>query len=74
MELVSALGKNFTDHYDSIGLDWRRYAGAKVLQIEGIDAYAYVDHIASTVSGNYIDHGVRVNSVFSQYQLISGTW
>jgi hypothetical protein len=37
-----------------------------------MDPYAYVDLIARTVSGNYLDHGVRVNSVFTSYR-ISGT-
>ena len=34
-----------------------------------MDAYAYADLIASTESGNYLDHGVRVNSVFSSYRI-----
>lgn len=72
VEFVSLLGSNFTGFFDSIGFDWKRLAGAKILSIEGQDPYAYVDHIASTVSGNYLDHGVRVNSVFSSYR-ISGT-
>ena len=33
-----------------------------------MDAYAYADLIASTNSSNYLDHGVRVNSVFSGYK------
>ena len=37
--------------------------------IAGRDAYAYADLIASTQSGNYLDHGVRVNSVFSSYRI-----
>jgi hypothetical protein len=44
-------------------------AGAKVLEIEGQDPYTYVDHIARTVSGNFLDHGVRVNSVFTSYRI-----
>ncbi|KAF9011868.1 hypothetical protein BDQ17DRAFT_793629 [Cyathus striatus] len=72
VEFISQLGSNFTDFFDSIKFDWKRLAGAKVLSIEGMDPYAYVDTIASTVSGNYLDHGVRVNSVFSSYR-ISGT-
>lgn len=42
-----------------------------MLQIGGMDAYDYVDYIASTVSGNFLDHGVRVNSVFSGYRISS---
>ena len=40
-----------------------------MLEIGGLDAYAYADLIASTETGNYLDHGVRVNSVFSSYRI-----
>ncbi|KAF9467146.1 hypothetical protein BDZ94DRAFT_1249683 [Collybia nuda] len=72
VEFLSQLGPDFTDYFDSIGFNWKRLAGARVVQIEGQDPYDYVDHIATTVSGNYLDHGVRVNSVFTSYR-ISGT-
>ncbi|KAH0578442.1 hypothetical protein H2248_003590 [Termitomyces sp. 'cryptogamus'] len=72
VDFISLLGTDYTSFFDSIGFDWKRLAGAKVLQINGQDPYSYVDTIASTVSGNYLDHGVRVNSVFSSYR-ISGT-
>ncbi|PFH53432.1 hypothetical protein AMATHDRAFT_1097 [Amanita thiersii Skay4041] len=72
VEFLTLLGTNFTGFFDSIGFDWKRLAGAKVLSIEGQDAYTYVDFIAKTKSGNYLDHGVRVNSVFTSYR-ISGT-
>lgn len=72
VEFLSQLGPDFTGYFDSIDFNWKRLAGAKVVQIEGQDPYDYVDHIATTVSGNYLDHGVRVNSVFSSYR-ISGT-
>ncbi|KAG6860617.1 hypothetical protein C0995_009371 [Termitomyces sp. Mi166 len=72
VDFISLLGTNYTSFFDSIGFDWKRLAGAKVLQINGQDPYAYVDTIANTVSGNYLDHGVRVNSVFTSYR-ISGT-
>jgi hypothetical protein len=39
-----------------------------------MDAYDYVDHVASTYSGNYLDHGIRVNSVFSSYGISGGVW
>lgn len=68
------LGNTFTDYYLSIGFNWEQYAGAKVLKIGGMDAYDYVDHIASTYSGNYLDHGIRVNSVFSSYRISGGIW
>jgi hypothetical protein len=72
VELINLLGTSFTSFFTQLGFDWQRLAGAKVLEIEGMDAYAYVDLIAKTVSGNYLDHGVRVNSVFTSYR-ISGT-
>lgn len=69
VEFISLLGSNYTDYFDSINFDWKRLAGAKVLQIEGMDSYDYVDLIAKTVSGNFLDHGVRVNSVYSSYMI-----
>ncbi|THH11140.1 hypothetical protein EW146_g8141, partial [Bondarzewia mesenterica] len=75
VEFLTLLGSGFTSFFNEpneLGFDWQRLAGAKVLEIGGMDAYDYVDKIASTVSGNYLDHGVRVNSVFSSYR-ISGT-
>ena len=70
VEFVSLLGASYTSYFDSIGFDWKRLAGARVLQIQGRDAYAYADLIASTQSGNYLDHGVRVNSAFSSYRIV----
>ena len=72
VEFLSLLGEDFASFFDSIHFNWTRLAGAKVLEIDDKDPYAYVDTIASTVSGNYLDHGVRVNSVFTSYR-ISGT-
>lgn len=69
VEFLSQLGANFTGYFDSINFDWQSLAGAQVLAINGQDPYTYVDYIASTVSGNYLDHGVRVNSVFSSYRI-----
>ncbi|KAF8884228.1 hypothetical protein CPB84DRAFT_1686015 [Gymnopilus junonius] len=74
VEFVSQLGPNYTGFFDKIGFNWQRLAGAKVLEIEGMDAYSYVDLIADTVSGNYLDHGVRVNSVFSSYRISGGAF
>lgn len=72
VEFLEQLGSNFTDFFDNLGFDWRRLAGAKVLEIGGMDAFDYIDLIAHNVSGNYLDHGVRVNSVISSYR-IQGT-
>ncbi|KZT22301.1 hypothetical protein NEOLEDRAFT_1138220 [Neolentinus lepideus HHB14362 ss-1] len=70
-EFIPLVGTQYTDYFKSIGFNWERLAGAQVLQIEGQDPYAYVDYIADTISGNYLDHGVRVNSVFSSYRISS---
>jgi hypothetical protein len=36
---------NFTNYYKSIGFNWQRLAGAKVLQIEGQNAFDYIDYV-----------------------------
>lgn len=74
VEFISLLGSNYTGYFDSIGFDWARLAGARVVSIEGVPAYSYVDFIADTVSGNYLDHGVRVNSVWSSYRISDGNY
>ncbi|KAJ6463910.1 hypothetical protein C8R45DRAFT_1024567 [Mycena sanguinolenta] len=71
VEFIPLLGTNYTD---LITIDWQRLAGAKVISIEGQEPYTYVDFIAKTVSGNYLDHGVRVNSVFSSYRLVGANY
>ncbi|QRW21823.1 peptidase family S41 protein [Rhizoctonia solani] len=45
-----------------------------VLTIEGVSAWLYVNGIATTYSGDYIDHNIRVNSVFTNYRISNGTW
>lgn len=72
--MVNLIGTNYTNYYKSIEFNWQQYAGAKVLKIAGQNAYDYVDHIASTYSGNYLDHGIRVNSVLSSYRISGGVW
>ncbi|KAF8607362.1 hypothetical protein BDV93DRAFT_553078 [Ceratobasidium sp. AG-I] len=52
-----------------LSLSWRQ-----VLTIEGIPAWLYVNGIATTYSGNYIDHNIRVNSVFTNYRISGGVW
>ncbi|KAH9834923.1 uncharacterized protein C8Q71DRAFT_132075 [Rhodofomes roseus] len=74
VEFISLLGTEYTSYYASLGFDWARLAGARVVSIEGLPAYSYVDYIADTVSGNYLDHGVRVNSVFSSYRISGGNY
>ncbi|KAI0686326.1 hypothetical protein BC835DRAFT_1408615 [Cytidiella melzeri] len=71
-ELIPLVGTAFTDFFAAIPFNWQRLAGARVLSINGMDPFAYADLIADTESGNFIDHGVRVNSAFGSYR-ISGT-
>lgn len=67
VNFFARFGKEFSDYFKALGFDWQRLAGAQVLEIDGQEAYSYVDYIANTVSGNFLDHGVRVNSVFTSY-------
>ncbi|KZT08170.1 uncharacterized protein LAESUDRAFT_78851 [Laetiporus sulphureus 93-53] len=69
VDFLSLIGTDYTSYFDNIEFDYARLAGAQVLEINGMDAYDYADYIADTVTGNYIDHGVRVNSVFSSYRI-----
>ncbi len=71
--LFSQFGADFAAYFEGKGVNLERLAGAEVLTINGLPAYAYIDEIARNVSGEYLSHGVRVNSVFSSYQ-ISGTF
>lgn len=68
-ELIPLVGSNFTAFFQSIGFNWQRLAGARVLAINGMDPFAYADLIADTESGNFLDHGIRVNSAFSSYRI-----
>ncbi|KAH8986955.1 hypothetical protein EDB86DRAFT_2211251 [Lactarius hatsudake] len=68
-DFISLVPPGFASYYNSINFDWKRLAGARVVQIEGQDPFDYVDLVADTVTGNYLDHGVRVNSVFTGYRL-----
>ncbi|KAG8716773.1 hypothetical protein FRC08_008828 [Ceratobasidium sp. 394] len=75
VEFISLLGSNYTSYYDHKGFNWKKYAGAKVLAIEGLPAWAYVNLIATTQSANWVDHNIRVNSVLSSYRVVTtGTW
>ena len=74
VEFISMVPPGFTDYYSSISFDWQRLAGAQVLRIEDMDPYDYVDFVADTVTGSYLDHGVRVNSVFTSYRLAGSSF
>ncbi|KAJ4491905.1 hypothetical protein C8J55DRAFT_502397 [Lentinula edodes] len=72
VDFINLIGTSYTDLLEEMEFDWQRLSGAQITSIEGQDPYDYADFVADTVSGNYLDHGVRVNSVFSSYR-ISGT-
>ena len=74
VEFINLLGGGFTDFYNQVGFDWKRLAGAKVVEVEGKSAYDYVDYLATTQAGNYLDHGIRVNSVFTSYRITGSDW
>lgn len=74
VEFLELIGDDYTGYFDSIGFDWKRLAGAQILSVNGKDPYDYVDEIASTISGNYLDHGIRVNSVFSSYRVSANAY
>ena len=74
IEFVSLLGDKFTGYYDELGFDWKRLAGAKIVEVEGKSPYDYVDYLASSQAGNYLDHGIRVNSVFTGYRIVGSDW
>jgi hypothetical protein len=71
VEFLNQLGSDFTDFFVAKNFNWRRLAGAQVLTIGGLPASDYVDEIARTVSGNFLDHNVRVNSVVSSYRIVN---
>ncbi|KAG9126864.1 hypothetical protein FRC07_001649 [Ceratobasidium sp. 392] len=73
-EFINLLGTAYTSYYDAKGFNYKKYAGAKVLTIDGTTAWSYVNKVATTYSGNYIDHNIRVNSVFTNYRISSGAW
>ncbi|KAH8986939.1 hypothetical protein EDB86DRAFT_2809239 [Lactarius hatsudake] len=73
VEFLSQFGTSFTDFFVTKKFNWQRLAGARVLTIGGLPASDYIDEIARTVSGNFLDHNIRVNSVVSSYQILDTT-
>ncbi|KAH9059208.1 hypothetical protein EDB87DRAFT_1822873 [Lactarius vividus] len=69
VELLNNLGPNFAGFFAAKNFNWQRLAGARVLTISGLPASVYIDKIGRTVSGNYLSHDVRVNSVVSSYRI-----
>jgi hypothetical protein len=45
-----------------------------VIEIDGLPVLDYVDKIAKTVSGNFLDHNIRVNSVVGGYRIVGSEW
>jgi hypothetical protein len=74
VELLDSIGPGFTDFLSEKGFDWKRLAGAEVIEIDGLPVLDYIDNIARTVSGNYLDHNIRVNSVVSSYRIVGSNW
>jgi len=73
-KLLNQMDPGFTRFLDEKNFDWKRLAGAEVIEIDGRPVLEYIDNIAKTVSGNYLDHNVRVNSVVSSYRLVGSKW
>ncbi|KAF9004946.1 hypothetical protein BDZ89DRAFT_896864, partial [Hymenopellis radicata] len=69
VDLLSSLGSNFTNYFDELNFDWKRLADALVISIQGRDPWTYVSDLAEDISGTYLDHNVRINSVFSSYRI-----
>ena len=67
--LFDGFVQDFADYFNKKGFDWKRLAGAKVLEIGGLPVLDYIDYVARTASGGFLDHNIRVNSVVSSYQL-----
>ena len=74
VELLEQFGPGFTSYFDEKNFDWRRLAGANVIEIGGLPALDYINQIATTVTGNYLDHNVRVNSVVSSYRIVGSVY
>ena len=65
---------DIADYFNDKGFDWKRLAGAEVLEIGGLPVLDYIDYVARTASGGFLDHNIRVNSVVSSYQLPDGSF
>ena len=72
--LFDQFAPEFPEFFEKKGFDWKRLAGAEVLEIGGLPALDYIDQVARTASGNFLDHNIRVNSVISSYLIFNGTF
>ncbi|KAF8270052.1 hypothetical protein EI94DRAFT_1723726 [Lactarius quietus] len=73
VDLFKQLGRYFIDYFATKNVNWQRLAGARVISIGGQSASDYIVEIARTVSANYLDLNLRVNSVVSSYRMPSTT-
>ncbi|KAH8834368.1 hypothetical protein DL96DRAFT_1522051 [Flagelloscypha sp. PMI_526] len=74
LEFIPLLGDEYLGYLESVKFDYKPLAGAKVISIEGLPAYTYIDKVAHEVSGNFLDHGIRVNSAYTSYRISGGAW
>lgn len=76
VELVALLGPDYTSLLNTLspGFNLTRLAGARITSIEGQAPYDYVDKIASTEVGAFLDHGIRVNGALSYYRISGGQY
>jgi hypothetical protein len=74
VELIKELGPGYTSLLAEKGFDWERLAGAEVIEIDGLPVFDYIDKIAKTVSGDFLDHNIRVNSVVGGYRIVGSEW
>jgi hypothetical protein len=74
VDFLSLYGPDFLAYFDALKFDWKRLAGAKVLLIEGKPAYDYIDQVAKEQSGNFLDHGIRVNSAYTSVRIVSNAY
>jgi hypothetical protein len=70
--LFDGTGQGFADYFGNKSFDWKRLAGAQVMEIGGLPVLDYIDFVARTASGNFLDHNIRVNSVVSSYEMPDG--
>ncbi|KAI0267484.1 hypothetical protein BC834DRAFT_982168 [Gloeopeniophorella convolvens] len=68
-EFLAMFGPDFANFFAAKKFNWQRLAGAKVLSIGGLAPFDYIDKVAREVTGTYLDHNVRVNSVVTSYRI-----
>ncbi|KAI0772829.1 hypothetical protein BD413DRAFT_35102 [Trametes elegans] len=69
VELISQLGANYTSQLEALNFDWKRLAGAKVVEIEGAPAWDYVEDFAHKRGSGFLDLNIRISTAFSSYTI-----